>query len=79
MKHSINLRRFVVLLFLMMFSLDLLAQVTVSGVVTDEDGNTLPGVNVFEKGTTNGTITDIDGKYRLNVQSGATVTFTYIG
>ncbi len=79
MKHSINLRRFVVLLFLMMFSLDLLAQVSVSGVVTDEDGNTLPGVNVFEKGTTNGTITDMDGRYRLSVQNGATITFTYIG
>ena len=79
MKRTINLWRFVLLLFLTMMSLDLLAQVTVSGVVTDQDGNTLPGVNVFEKGTTNGTISDMDGKYRLSVPSGATVTFTYIG
>ena len=79
MKQSINLRRFVLLLFLMMFSLDLLAQVIVSGTVTDEDGNTLPGVNVFEKGSANGTITDLDGKYRLSVKSGATITFSYIG
>ena len=67
------------LLFLTMFSLDLLAQVTVSGVVKDADGNTLPGVTVLEKNTTNGTVTDMDGKYKLNVQNGSTVTFTYIG
>ena len=79
MKQSINLRRFVLLLFLTMFSLDLFAQVIVSGTVTDEDGNTLPGVNVFEKGSTNGTITDLDGKYRLSVKSGSTITFSYIG
>ena len=79
MKQSINLRRFVLLLFLTMFSLNLLAQSIVSGTVTDEDGNTLPGVNVFEKGTTNGTITDLDGKYRLSVKSGSTITFSYIG
>ena len=79
MKHSINLRRFVLLLFLTMFSLDLLAQVVASGVVTDEAGNTLPGVNVFEKGTTNGTITDLDGKYRLSVGNGATIVFSFVG
>jgi len=76
---TIQLRKFVLLLFLMTLSLDLLAQVSVSGVVTDEGGNTLPGVNVFEKGTTNGTITDLDGRYRLNVQNGATVTFSFMG
>ena len=76
---TIQLRKFALLLFLMMLSLDLLAQVTVTGVVSDEDGNSLPGVNVFEKGTTNGTITDLDGKYSLSVHSGATVTFSYIG
>ncbi len=76
---TIQLRKFVLLLFLMTLSLDLLAQVSVSGVVTDEGGNTLPGVNVFEKGTTNGTITDLDGRYRLNVQNGATITFSFMG
>ncbi|MBR2199444.1 MAG: SusC/RagA family TonB-linked outer membrane protein, partial [Bacteroidales bacterium] len=62
-----------------MCSFDLLAQVVVTGVVTDEDGNTLPGVNVFEKGTTNGTITDLDGKYRVSVASGATLVFSFVG
>ena len=39
------------------------AQSTVSGVVTDTDGEALIGANIIEKGTSNGTITDIDGSY----------------
>ncbi len=41
----------------------------VTGTVTDESGASLPGVNVIEKGTTNGTLTDAEGKFRLQVQS----------
>nr|WKN38298.1 SusC/RagA family TonB-linked outer membrane protein [Tunicatimonas sp. TK19036] len=54
---------------------------TVSGTVTsEEDGSTLPGVNVIVKGTTIGTVTDIDGNYRLSVPSDAeTLSFTFIG
>lgn len=53
----------------------------VSGRVASlEDGSTLPGVNVVLKGTTNGTVTDVDGNYRLNVpQSGGTLVFSFIG
>ena len=36
---------------------------TVTGTVTDAEGQTLPGVNVLEKGTTNGAITNLDGQY----------------
>lgn len=43
------------------------------------DGEPLMGVNVVEKGTTNGTITDLDGKYTLNVGSNAVLQFSYIG
>lgn len=42
---------------------------TVKGVVLDENGETLIGVNILEKGTTNGTITDFDGNFTLNVSS----------
>lgn len=54
---------------------------TVSGTVTSaEDGSTLPGVNVVLKGTTTGTVTDIDGKYSLSVPDGdGTLVFTFIG
>ncbi len=53
--------------------------ITVSGVVMGSDGEPLMGVNVVEKGATNGTITDLDGKYTLNVGSNAVLQFSYIG
>ena len=49
------------------------AQRTVKGIVTDAaDGTTTPGVNVVVRGTTIGTITDMNGKFSLGVPSGAT-------
>ncbi|GGG36332.1 SusC/RagA family TonB-linked outer membrane protein [Croceivirga lutea] len=52
---------------------------TVSGTVSDSNGP-LPGASVVVKGTTNGTQTDFDGNYTLNdVDSGATIVFSYIG
>ena len=53
--------------------------ITVSGVVMGNDGEPLMGVNVVEKGTTNGPITDLDGKYTLNVGPNAVLQFSYIG
>lgn len=54
---------------------------TVTGTVTSaEDGSALPGVNVVLKGTTIGTVTDIDGNYSINVPSGAnTLVYSFIG
>lgn len=57
----------------------MLAQKEVSGVVKDKTGQPLPGVNIIEKGTQNGISTDMTGQYKLNVQEGATLVFTYIG
>ena len=55
------------------------AKHTIKGVVEDQFGP-IAGANVVEKGTTNGTITDMDGNYRLNVtKSPATLQFSYIG
>src|SRR5687768_4988449 len=55
-------------------------QFTVSGKVTNEDGEPLPGVNVLEKGTTNGTTTDVDGAYVITVKDeNATLVFSFIG
>ena len=54
--------------------------VTVSGVVKDRKGEPIIGANIMEKGTTNGTITDFDGKYTLKVKSAQSVlTISYIG
>ena len=55
------------------------AQNRVTGTVTDRTGAPLPGVNVLEVGTTNGNITDIDGKYSINVEKGKTLQFSFIG
>ena len=66
----------------MLFAGDLFAQDrTISGTITSsEDGSSLPGVNVVVKGTTNGTVTDIDGSFRLTVpQEGGTLVFSFIG
>ncbi len=51
----------------------------VTGIVTDNNGAPLPGVNVVEKGTSNGTSTDFDGNYTINVPSGATLVFSSLG
>ncbi|MFM7430184.1 MAG: TonB-dependent receptor plug domain-containing protein, partial [Flammeovirgaceae bacterium] len=54
---------------------------TIKGKVTSaEDGSGLPGVNVVVKGTTNGTVTDAEGNYRINVpSSGGSLVFSFIG
>ena len=53
---------------------------SVSGRVVDESGQALPGVNILEKNTTNGTTTDADGSYQINVADGnATLVFSFIG
>jgi len=55
------------------------AQQNVTGIVSDDSGIPLPGVNILEKGTTNGVITDFDGNYSITVNNEATLTFSYIG
>ena len=53
--------------------------ITVKGQVLDSNGEPIIGANVLEKGTTNGTITDMDGNFTLNVRSNATLVVSYIG
>jgi hypothetical protein len=54
--------------------------VRIKGVVISEaDNGALPGVNVVEKGTGNGTMTDLDGRFTLNVPNGSRVVFSHIG
>jgi TonB-linked SusC/RagA family outer membrane protein len=53
---------------------------TITGTVTDSDGNALPGVNVRVKGTTTGTITNSDGKYSIQVESEEDIlVFSFVG
>lgn len=55
------------------------AQLTVTGRIQSKSGEPLIGVNVVEKGTTNGTVTDLDGNYSLRTEKGKTLVFSYIG
>jgi TonB-dependent starch-binding outer membrane protein SusC len=52
---------------------------TITGTVKGDDQTALPGVAVLEKGTTNGSVTDIDGKYSISAPDGATLVFSFIG
>jgi iron complex outermembrane receptor protein len=72
------MKKITLLFFLLNISF-LFAQKEISGVVKDNSGAALPGVNVYEKGTKNGISTDIDGTYNIKVQEGATLVFSYIG
>lgn len=51
----------------------------ISGMVLDPSGESLIGVNILQKGTTNGTVTDVDGKFSLNIPQGAVLVVNYIG
>src|SRR5258706_7967601 len=75
-----QIRSWLLLVVLLGLSSMSFAQKTVTGrVVAKDDGAALPGVNIVEKGTTNGTVTDADGKYSISVGSGATLVFSFIG
>lgn len=57
----------------------LMAQVSVSGVVTDENKSPIPGASVLVKGTNRGVATDFDGKYQIETRSGEVLVFSSIG
>jgi hypothetical protein len=51
----------------------------ISGTVLDENGQPIIGANIIEVGTTNGTVTDMDGKFTIDVSDNATIRISYIG
>jgi len=55
------------------------AQIVVTGRVTGEDGITLPGVQILQKGTTQGTVTNMEGDFSIRVPSDATLVFSFMG
>jgi len=73
--------RKIILIFAMCFTLlgSAFAQQSVTGTVTDEEGVGIPGVSIVLKGTSQGTITNIDGEYTINVPSDATIVFSFVG
>ncbi|MFW5656185.1 MAG: SusC/RagA family TonB-linked outer membrane protein [Bacteroidota bacterium] len=71
--------KLVTIILLMWSSLVLAQQNEVTGKVTDPSGMPLPGVNVVEKGTSNGTITNAEGEFRLNVSEGSRLAISFVG
>ncbi len=80
-KNGMNFRRSTLIILMGLFvSLSAFAQkITVTGQVKDPSNEDVIGASVVEKGTTNGTMTDLDGKFSLTVSPKATLTITYIG
>ena len=77
-----NFFKEVTLLLFLFFSVHFVAfaqNLTVSGTVKDNKGEPLPGVNIVLDGTTTGTVSDIDGNYRIEVPSTGTLVFNFIG
>jgi TonB-linked SusC/RagA family outer membrane protein len=74
------IRRFLIL-FLFVGSVQAWAQNRqVTGRVTaEDDGTSLPGVSIIEKATQNGTVTDANGNFTINVKEGATLVFSFVG
>ena len=75
----ISRRAWISIPFLLLPALLFSQTLTITGQVSDEDGFTLPGVNIYEKETNNGTISDLDGNYSIEVESGTTIVFSFIG
>lgn len=74
------IRLLLVLSMMVFFSGVLSAQtIEVKGKVTDETGQPMAGATVLEKGTRNGTVTNVNGEYKLNVAVGKTIVFAFIG
>ncbi len=72
-------KSFLILLGCVLTTAAVSAQNTVKGTVLDSEGQVLPGVNVLEKGTSNGVVTDFDGNYKIDVSIGKKLIFSYIG
>jgi TonB-linked SusC/RagA family outer membrane protein len=75
------MKPFILIIGFLLAAFPVLAQTTISGTVADKTGESLPGVTVVEKGTTNGTVTDTDGNYSIiiNNPDDATLVFSFVG
>lgn len=76
---NVKLNRFLTLLMLLMFSYAFAQEKSISGTVTDSDGEPLLGATVIIKGTSNGTSTDFDGNFNLKANVGDKLEVSYIG
>ncbi|NHM06521.1 SusC/RagA family TonB-linked outer membrane protein [Flavobacterium sp. CYK-4] len=76
---KLKLNGILTLLLVLMAQLTHAQDITASGTVTDPSGLPIPGVNVIVKGTTGGTQTDFDGKFKISAKQGDKLVFTFLG
>ena len=76
-----SLKKIIFFVTTMLISVNsLLAQISVSGTITDQDGQPIPGVTILDKGdNSNGTVTDFDGNFTINVSSDGTLSVSFVG
>lgn len=79
-KFYLYVSRYLTVLFILVASLAMAQNRTVTGKVTSaDDGSAIPGVNVQEKGTSNGAVTDANGAFSISVGSNAVLVFSFVG
>ncbi|MDR0844418.1 MAG: carboxypeptidase-like regulatory domain-containing protein, partial [Tannerella sp.] len=80
-KNRTILRKILLIVWICTSTVVLFAQTgqKITGIISDVNGEPIIGANIIEKGTTNGAISDMDGKFNLQVFSGSTVVITYVG
>ena len=77
--HSIARRKMMCIVCICCFSFTALAQKQIGGTVIDAAGEAVIGASIVEKGTSNGTVTDIDGKFALKVGDNAVLRVSFVG
>lgn len=73
------MKQIALIISILCFGFTVTSQNIVKGIITDEQGQPVPGVNILEKNTTNGFVSDFDGNYSISVEDNAILVFSYLG
>jgi len=79
MKNNNLILKSFTILFIISSWFSFAQEMTINGVVNDETGMPIPGVNIIKKGTNIGTTTDFDGVFTITAEIGSILTFSYVG
>jgi len=78
--HTSLFRGAMLALLIMLGTNSIFAQsITIKGTITDTEGMPLPGANILQKGTQNGSVSDFDGLYTISAPKGSTLVYSFIG
>ncbi|WP_372757133.1 SusC/RagA family TonB-linked outer membrane protein [Mariniflexile sp.] len=79
MKNNNLILKSFTILFIISSWFSFAQEIAINGVVNDETGMPIPGVNVIKKGTKSGTVTDFDGVFTINAEVGSRLSFSFVG